>query len=532
MKMTQQTRSGHQLAYLKDGMLGSTPTAHRAPRYRLDPDLVASTIRERHMNRKKNRPLTAPQKRGGGGKEAPFITTEDMDNGVTPIPDLYDSWKVPFTKQPRLLSSGGGQRPKTSTGRRRSSNAKNSSFTNTESTAGSAHQRPNTATGMRRRRQDTRRQQVEQQQQQQQQQQQGAGQRGGGGGGQRPSTAPGGRAPASLAPLTNLAHVSDAEETAATDAPSAAAATTTTTLPSAGVVREQSSLELSIPTQHDVMLAEQLRLLQLEEETTRRITSEKQMQDKELQHQRKGNDHQKLQQSGNEEEAPYCVHKRVRGWKLTSPAKLWGPGPSRNWQSKKQLQLVKADAENSTVLDAPTSYESSSNGGSSSSSSSRLEHGAAPRPAPVGSGVRGTSRQQRERREMDILKTKARLESAKSRGICQQFRSGHSWDVGHPEIPPPSTYERRALSSSAAAVQDMIGGSGEKEEEFYYDDNEREDIAYELEDVENRHAMYYKDDSERREEEMMGEEREEREEDALKYAADEPFLRQLLSRRK
>ena len=75
------------------------PTMHRAPKYRLDPDIVTLGLRKRH-DKNQRRPSTAPHAR-------PETGTDELDNGVTPCPDLYDSWKIPFSKQPTLLSGGG-----------------------------------------------------------------------------------------------------------------------------------------------------------------------------------------------------------------------------------------------------------------------------------------------------------------------------------------------------------------------------------------------------------------------------------------
>jgi hypothetical protein len=120
------------------------PTMYRRPKYRLDPDVVTHSLRELHMKRNNKRPSTAPQVR------------DELDNGVTPCPDLYDSWKIPFTKQPTLLSSGGYLSSAFNQGYHQQQHSTNYSLPQQHQQDFSNNlneKRPTTATGMRRRRQ-------------------------------------------------------------------------------------------------------------------------------------------------------------------------------------------------------------------------------------------------------------------------------------------------------------------------------------------------------------------------------------------
>ena len=58
---------------------------HREQQYRLDPTLVTKNLKIYH--------------------EKQFGPETDVDTGTVPVPDLYDSWKVSYAKQPRLLSA-------------------------------------------------------------------------------------------------------------------------------------------------------------------------------------------------------------------------------------------------------------------------------------------------------------------------------------------------------------------------------------------------------------------------------------------
>ena len=546
LKISKQTRSGplHRVP--------SNRGPHRAPRYRLDPDIVTTSLREIYAhNNNKHRPSTAPSIR------PETLDTDDLDNGVTPCPDLYDSWKIPFTKQPHLLSSG--SRPSSSMGVRNILLSRSTDML-------SPLQRPTTSTGMRRRKG------MQQQQPQQEEQQLQEGfqlyDRDGSDGAAtksvaRPSTAPANavRRQKSKQQQEEIKKNATTETTAETvSTASTATASTATTITTstttelsttptptqpAAPIEAQNSIELTIPTQHDEMLAEQLRLLHIQEEhMKRKARSEEKRRRQREQDLARGQTFQPT----SEEEAPYCVHKRIRGWKLTSPAKLWGDVKSRNWQSKQKLTMIKSDLENSSILDVDSSgtrpamatdhpYQSGSGGGNGATTFGGNGGrdgrdggggGGAPRPSPIRPATSERIRLMRRRREEDIRKTRERL--MKGRGIRQTFRSGHRWDSGHPEIPPQNTHEHRALSSSVAEVQTMVGKTTTNVENTIDGD--------EVFEIEGGDAYYYADDMNMIDNEGSlvddGSQEEWGEENnsSLQAAATmEPFLMQLLSRK-
>jgi len=466
MKMSKQTRSGP----LRKGPGGYIPTTHRAPKYRLDPDIVTSSLREVHLQ-KKNRPSTAPIAR------SKTVGTEDLDNGVTPCPDLYDSWKIPFTKQPRLLS--GGSRPSSSIGTRhfKSSEAPSSLGTLQQHqptgnvTQALSGQRPTTATGLRMRRKG-----LKQQQQYTEQRNTVSSQQESSAVGARPSTAP----------PRQQRQPEVTSKTAATEPPSTVELIETPEVTD-GVgggdnmatnnnISDDSGVSTKVPTSHDALLAEQLRLMKMEEQTiSHRRVQEEQRREMDRERQRTFN-------RTSEDEAPYCVHRRIRGWKLTSPAKLWGPGPSRNWQSKQQLQLVKSEMENSSVLDVDSTGTRSVANSEKQKFGGGIRKHVPPHPLPSNRMTSERTRLMRLRREEDIKKTRARL--MKGRGIRQQFLSGHSWDQGHPEI--QSMVGRRQQIANGErdmyeVEEDMTsdGRSGA----YYYDVNDNREIHAEQEEA-------------------------------------------------
>lgn len=142
---------------------------------------------------------------------------------------------------------------------------------------------------------------------------------------------------------------------------------------------------------------------------------------------------------------PYCVHGRVRGWKLTTPSRLWGSNKSRDWKRAKQKRGIVGSpfVQDSSAASSATAY-----GFVGADSEDRDAISAKYSTSSVAKGLENASRLHL-RHTNAIVNSFDRLQRARLKSL--KFRSGHNWDSPHPIIPANCTRDRRAISASAVS---------------------------------------------------------------------------------
>ena len=369
----------------KRSSAGSNLGQHRQQQYRLDPSLVTDNLKKVHKKR--------------------FGPETEVDTGTVPVPDLYDSWKVSYSKQPRLLSARRtrfGVLPKgTMLGARPRNIEPGLAGQRTK-----LRQRPLTAMRLR-------------------------GQRNGDASkGQRPSTAPMGRRRGQIA--SSVTKVPSEAASKANYLPTnendnqVKEAHTDQIEPEPSLVTKEDSEKIivkdvdAITVSHEQILEQQLKVLELE---------------KREEEYRNGLVEQKRQNViDHANEMPFCVHKRIRGWKLTSPARLWGPSETRDWQRRStKLMVVAPEVIASVAAESALA---------SRRKESNQERKKTVRPFDPDSEAR-------------MARVKADIAASKEAGIRQRKPKviGHSWDRA---VTPGLLSEARHETS--ASMQEAKGG--------------------------------------------------------------------------
>ena len=380
---------------------------HRERQYRLDPTLVTKNLKKFH--------------------ERQYGPETEVDTGTVPVPDLYNSWKVSYAKQPRLLSARRtrfGVLPKGAilaaqprhmdpglAGRRsdltrRPLTAVRARRREKDARTGGIKGRPSTAPMNRRR-------------------------SGGGGAGGTPSRS--GSSPDLLEELQQADPV--AFNVAADTASSVPAKKPAAELAPSKTAAAHTAAALPIPNNdadaiavsHDYILEEQLKQMefeQMENQLKAGIAAERQRRD-----------------MANATEMPFCVHKRIRGWKLTSPARLWGPTKTRDWQRRSTKLMVVAPEVVATV--AAESATLSTFGGAG--------HKMGPSGSRRNAGIPRPTEQKTEARKARV---KADIDAFREAGIRQRKPAvvGHSWDRA---VTPGLLSEAQCATNAEA-----LGGGG------------------------------------------------------------------------